>query len=91
MKRLRNPNQSKRGKQMSDEEQIRSEKVLAKIREKQAERLDAERQLPLHDEKPSWLRKDLPADKQWTRSERLALSKLADEFLNERKSNAKEE
>ena len=72
---------------MNDEEQIRSEKVLAKIREKQAERLDAERQLPLHDEKPLWLRKDLPANKQWTRSERLELSKLADEFLKARTEN----
>jgi hypothetical protein len=66
---------------MSDEEQIRSEKVLAKIREKQAERLEAERQLPLHDEKPSWLRKDLPADKQWKRDEKLKLAEMAEAWL----------
>jgi hypothetical protein len=72
---------------MSNEEQIRSEKVLAKIREKQVERLEAERQLPLHDKKPLWLRKDLPANKQWKREERLKLAEMAEAWLRAKTGN----
>ena len=66
---------------MSNEEQIRSEKILAMIRAKDAERLEAEKQLPLHDEKPRWMRKDLPASKQWKRDEMLKLAEMADAWL----------
>jgi len=72
---------------MSDKERIRSEKILAMIREKEAKRLEAEKQLPLHDEKPSWMRKDLPADKQWKRDERLKLAEMADAWLRAKAGN----
>ena len=64
-------------------EQIK-EKVLVMIREKEAERLEAEKQLPLHDEKPRWMRKDLPTSEQWTRDEKLKLAEMAEAFLKER-------
>ena len=72
---------------MSNEEQIRSEKILAMIRAKEAERQEAEKQLPLHDEKPRWMRRDLPASKQWKRDEMLKLAEMADAWLKAKTEN----
>ena len=71
---------------MSNEE-IRNEKILAMIRAKEAERLEAEKQLPLHDEKPSWMRKDLPTSEQWTREEKLKLAEMAVAWLKAKTGN----
>src|SRR5215472_15277265 len=71
---------------MSVGEEIRSEKVLAMIRAKEAERLEAEKQLPLHDEKPRWMRKDLPTSEQWTRDEKLKLAEMAEAYLKDKRN-----
>ena len=72
---------------MSEEEQIRSEKILAMIRAKEAERQELEKQLPFHDEKPRWMRKDLPTSKQWKREEKLKLAEMADAWLRAKAGN----
>jgi hypothetical protein len=37
------------------------------------------------------LPRQLPKSQQWTRAKRLALAKLADEFVNERKTNGQQQ
>ena len=72
---------------MSDEEQIRSEKVLAKIRAKEAERQELEKQIPLDDKSKRATWKDLPVDKQWKRDERLKLAEMAEAWLRAKTGN----
>jgi hypothetical protein len=72
---------------MSDEEQIRGEKVLAKIRERAEEQRKLEEQIPLHRNKHR-LPKRVSKSELWTRDQKLELAKLADDFLEEAKAKA---
>jgi hypothetical protein len=68
---------------MSDAEQIRSEKVLAKIRERAEEQRELEKLIPLHRNKHRLPRR-VSKSELWSREQKLELSKLAEAFLKER-------